>query len=54
MQRQLYEHFNLPGLSEFLNDVTVTLIDKTDLKNFWLYSDFFCFYCFCLGFYCFY
>ena len=54
MQRQLYEHFNLPGLSEFLNDVSVTLIDKTDLKNFWLYSDFFCFYCFCLSFYCFY
>ena len=33
MQRHLYEHFNLPGHSGFLNDVSVTLIDKTDLKD---------------------
>ena len=30
MQRRLYEHFNLPGHSGLLNDVSVTLIDKTD------------------------
>ena len=30
MQRHLYEHFNLPDQSLFLNDVSVTLIDKTD------------------------
>ena len=33
MQRHLYEHFNLPGHSGFLNDVLVTLIDKTDPKD---------------------
>ena len=33
MQRHLYENFNLPGRSRFLNDVSVTLIDKTDPKN---------------------
>ena len=33
MQRHLYEHFNLPGHSGFLNDVSITLIDKTDLKD---------------------
>ena len=33
MQRHLYEHFNLPGHSGFLNDLSVTLIDKTDRKN---------------------
>ena len=33
MQRHLYEHFNLPGHSGFLNDVSVTLIDKTDPKD---------------------
>ena len=31
-QRHLYEHFNLPGYSGFLNDVYVTLIHKTDTK----------------------
>ena len=31
MQGHLYEHFNLPGLSGFLNDVSVTL--KTDPKD---------------------
>ena len=42
MQRHLYEHFNLPGHSGSLNDVSVTLIDKTDPKdptkreNFWI------------------
>ena len=30
MQRHLFEHFNLPGFS---NDVSVTLIDKTDPKE---------------------
>ena len=33
MQRHLYEHFNLPGHSGFLNNVSVTLIDKTDSKD---------------------
>ena len=33
MQRQLYEHFNLPGHSGFLNDVSVTLIAKTNPKD---------------------
>ena len=33
MQRHLYERFNLPGHSRFLNDVLVTLIDKTDPKD---------------------
>ena len=33
MRRHLYEHFNLPGHSGFLNDVSVTLIDKTDPKD---------------------
>ena len=42
MQRHLYEHFNLPGRSAFLNDVYFTLIDKTDPKvptkreDFWI------------------
>ena len=30
MQRHLYEHFNLPGNSGFLNDVSATPIDKID------------------------
>ena len=33
MQRHLNEHFNTPGHSGFLNDVSVTLIDKTDPKD---------------------
>ena len=33
MQRHLYEHFNLPGHSGFLNDASATLIDKTDAKD---------------------
>ena len=33
MQRRLYEHFNLPGQSGFLNDISVTLIDKVDPKD---------------------
>ena len=42
MQRLLYEHFDLPGNSGFLNDVSVTLIDKTDpedptkQKDYWI------------------
>ena len=32
-QRHLYEHFNLPGHSGFLNDVSVTLIIKTHPKD---------------------
>ena len=32
MQRHLYEHFNVPGHSGFLNDVSVTLIDWQTLK----------------------
>ena len=30
MQRNLYEHFILPGHSGFLHHVPITLIDKTD------------------------
>ena len=33
MQRHLYEYFNLPGQAGFLNDASVTLIDKTDPKD---------------------
>ena len=33
MHRHLYVYFNLPGQSGFLNDVSVTLIDKTDPKD---------------------
>ena len=33
MQRHLYEHFNLPDQSGFLNDVFVTLLHKTDPKD---------------------
>ena len=44
MQRHLYEQFNLPGHSRFLNDVSVRLIDKTDPKDstkredFWIHT----------------
>ena len=30
MERHLHEHFPLPGLSGFLHDVSITLINKTD------------------------
>ena len=40
MQRHLYEHFNLPGHSGFLNDVSVTLIDKTVPKDLTKQEDF--------------
>ena len=30
MQRHLYEHFQLPGYTGFLQNTYVTLIDKTD------------------------
>ena len=30
MQEHLYRHFSSPGHIGFLNDVSVTLIDKTD------------------------
>ena len=33
MQKHLYEHFDLPGHTDFLKYVTVTLIDKTDPRN---------------------
>ena len=32
MERQLYKHFNLPSHSEFVNDISFTLIDKIDHK----------------------
>ena len=32
MQRHLCEHFVLPENSGFLHDVSITLIDKTDLS----------------------
>ena len=43
MQKHLYEHFDLPGRTSFLEDVTVTLIDRTDPSNpteredYWIY-----------------
>ena len=30
MQKHLYEFFGLPGHTNFLEDITVTLTDKTD------------------------
>lgn len=33
MHEHLYEDFNLPGYSEVLRDVSVTIIDKTDPEN---------------------
>ena len=33
MQKHLYEHFDFPGYTDFLEGVTVTLIDKTDPRN---------------------
>ena len=33
MQELLYRHFSSPGHRRFLNDVSVTLIDKTDWSN---------------------
>ena len=43
MQKHLYEHCNLPGPTNFLEDVTVTLTDKTDPRNpterdYWIYT----------------
>ena len=44
MQKHLYEHFDLPGYTSFFEDVTVTLIDKTDPRNptkredYWIYT----------------
>ena len=44
MQKHLYEHFDLPGNTNFLEDVTVTLIDKTVFRNpteredYWIYT----------------
>ena len=33
MQRHLYEHFNLPGHSGFLNNVSVTLGKSADFQS---------------------
>ena len=44
MQKHLYEHFDLPGHTNFLEDVTGTLIDKTDPRDpteredYWIYT----------------
>ena len=44
MQKHLYEHFDLPGYTNVLADVTVTLIDKADLRDpteredYWIYT----------------
>ena len=44
MQKHLYEHFDLPGHTNFLEDVTGTLIDKTDPRDpteredYWIYA----------------
>ena len=32
-QKHLYEHFDLPGQTSFLEDVTFTLVDKTDSRS---------------------
>ena len=33
MQEQIFEHFNSVGHTGFLENVSVTFIDKTDLQN---------------------
>ena len=33
MQKHLHEYFDLPGHTSFLDDVTVTLIGKTDPRK---------------------
>ena len=33
MQEHLYRHFSSPGHTEFLNDVSVTVIDNTDRSD---------------------
>ena len=33
MQEHLFKHFNSMGHNGFLNNVSITLIDKTDSKN---------------------
>ena len=44
MQRHLYEHFELPGHTGFLQDTYVTLIDKTDNRattkreDYWIHT----------------
>ena len=44
MQKHLYEHFDLPGHTNFLEDVTGSLIDKTDPRDpaesedYWIYT----------------
>ena len=44
MQRHLYEHFQLPGHTGFLQDTYVTLIDKTDPRaptkreDYWIHT----------------
>ena len=44
MQRHLYEHFQLPGQTGFLQDTYVTLIDKTDPRaptkreDYWIHN----------------
>ena len=32
MQEHLFKHFNSMGHNNFLNNISVTLIDKTDVK----------------------
>ena len=40
----MYEHFNLPDHSEFLNDISDTFIDKTDptdptkQEDYWIHT----------------
>ena len=44
MQRHLYEHFQLPGHTGFLQDTYVTLTDKTDPRaptkreDYWIHT----------------
>ena len=33
MQQHLFEHFSAEGHHSFLEDVSITLMDKTDLSN---------------------
>ena len=44
MKKHLQEHFDVPSNTNFLEDVTVTSIDKTDPRNaserddYWIYT----------------
>ena len=33
MQEHIFEHFNSEGQTDFLENLSVTFIDKTDIQN---------------------